>query len=219
MTSACPANCLPHLGVSVLRGCPYSSPTSALETLPLSWWHLLAASSLTALSASTSRHTGPAATSVSSAKSPSSFEDETVAVIKEFCSGWADVKMNSLMNALIYPKDFSGTKPALMLDAHGDEVGSMVRSIHSNGTMGFVEFGRFSPHVLAGQDVYVRTTEGQWVLAVIGVKLPHFMSEAERVSGTEELILDLRCHLEGRGCRVLPYGHGRAVRASDAVCL
>ena len=145
---------------------------------------LFAASSLTALPASISRHTGPAATSVSSAKSSSGFEDETVAVIKEFCSGWADVKMNSLMDALIYPKDFSGTKPALMLDVHGDEVGSMVRSIHSNGTMDFVEFGRFSPHVLAGQDVYVRTTEGQWVLAVIGVKLPHFMSKAERASGT-----------------------------------
>ena len=57
-------------GVSVLRGRPCKSPTSALETLPLSWWHLLAASSLTALSASTSRHMGPAPTTVSSAHSP-----------------------------------------------------------------------------------------------------------------------------------------------------
>jgi hypothetical protein len=57
-------------GVSVSSGRPYSSPTSALKTLPLSWWHLLAASSLNALSASTSRHTGPPATSVSSTHSP-----------------------------------------------------------------------------------------------------------------------------------------------------
>jgi hypothetical protein len=70
VSPACPANCLPHLGVSVSRGRPCSSPTSALETLSLSWWHLLAASSLAALSASTSRHMGPAATSVSSAPSP-----------------------------------------------------------------------------------------------------------------------------------------------------
>lgn len=82
---------------------------------------------------------------LSSAKSPSGFEDETVAVAKEFCAGWADVKANSLMDALIYPRSFSGTKPVLMLDAHGDEVGGMVRSIRSNGTMSFVELGRFSP--------------------------------------------------------------------------
>lgn len=127
---------------------------------------------------------------LSSAKSPSGFEDETVAVAKEFCAGWADVKTNSLMDALIYPRSFSGTKPVLMLDAHGDEVGGMVRSIRSNGTMSFVELGRFSPHVLVGQDVFVRTTEGTWVRAVIGVKPPHFMSEAEKAAGREELILD-----------------------------
>ena len=46
-------------GVSVPSGRPCSSPTSALKTLPLSCWHLFAASSLNALSASTSRHTGP----------------------------------------------------------------------------------------------------------------------------------------------------------------
>lgn len=128
---------------------------------------------------------------LSMAKGPSGFEDETIAVVRGFCQGWAEVKTNSLMDGLIYPKSFTGKKPVLMLDAHGDEVGGMVRSIRSNGTMSFVELGRFSPHVLAGQEVLVRNTEGEWVHGVIGVKPPHFMSEAERASGAEDLILDV----------------------------
>ena len=36
----------------------------------------------------------------------------------------------------------------------------------------------------------MRTTEGHWVRAVIGVKPPHFMCEAEKAAGREELILD-----------------------------
>lgn len=128
---------------------------------------------------------------LSNAKSPSGFEDEVVSVAKDFCKGWADVRTNSLMDALITPNNFTGEKPIVMLDAHGDEVGGMVRSIRANGTMSFVELGRFSPNVLAGQDVLVRGTDGAWRHGVIGTKPPHFMSKAEVASGTTPLILDV----------------------------
>ena len=129
---------------------------------------------------------------LSNAKAPSGFEEESVAVVRDFCEGWAKVEENTLRCALITPKNFTGKKPVLMLDAHGDEVGGMVRSIRSNGTMTFVQLGRFTDGVLAGQDVYVRTTEGDWVHGVIGVKPPHFMSAAEKASGVgPALILDV----------------------------
>ena len=112
---------------------------------------------------------------LSDAKSPSGFEDEVVDVVRDFCSGWAKVESNTVHVALITPNNFTGNKPVLMLDAHGDEVGGMVKSIRSNGTMTFVELGRFSPNVLAGQDVLVRNTLGEWVHGVIGVKPPHFV--------------------------------------------
>ncbi|MCI6273739.1 MAG: hypothetical protein MR874_06945 [Coriobacteriaceae bacterium] len=128
---------------------------------------------------------------LSNAKSPSGFEDETIDVVRDFCGGWARVETNTVRDALITPRGFTGEKPVLMLDAHGDEVGGMVRSIRSNGTMTFVELGRFSPNVLAGQDVLVRNTLGEWVHGVIGVRPPHFMSPAERASGEPQLILDV----------------------------
>ena len=128
---------------------------------------------------------------LSNAKAPSGFEDETLAVAREFCAGWATFDENTLRDGLITPKNFTGEKPVLMLDAHGDEVGGMVKAVLSNGTMSFVELGHFSPGTLAGQGVWVRTTDGSWVRGVVGVKPPHFWTEAERASGKAGMILDV----------------------------
>ena len=68
---------------------------------------------------------------LSNAKAPSGFEDETLAVAREFCAGWAAVEENTLRDGLITPKNFTGEKPVLMLDAHGDEVGGMVKAVVS----------------------------------------------------------------------------------------
>ena len=155
---------------------------------------------------------------LSNAKSPSGFEDEVVDVVRDFCSGWAKVETNTVHDALITPNNFTGDKPVLMLDAHGDEVGGMVKSIRSNGTMTFVELGRFSPNVLAGQDVLVRNTLGEWVHGVIGVKPPHFMSAAERAfdcrAGVAAELLALR-ELSGRDD--LPFDVVASVSAMEEV--
>ena len=145
---------------------------------------------------------------LSDAKSSSGFEDEVVDVVRDFCSGWAKVESNTVHDALITPNNFTGNKPVLMLDAHGDEVGGMVKSIRSNGTMTFVELGRFSPNVLAGQDVLVRNTLGEWVHGVIGVKPPHFMSAAERASGELQLILDVGATSKEEAVNVFHMGMG-----------
>jgi putative aminopeptidase FrvX len=129
---------------------------------------------------------------LSDAKAPSGFEAEVVDIVRGFCEGWADVEVNSLLDVLVTPHNCTGDRPRLMLDAHGDEVGAMVRSIRENGAMSFVELGRFSQGVLAGQDVLVRTTEGEWVHGVVGCRPPHFQTDAERAANVApELILDV----------------------------
>jgi len=148
---------------------------------------------------------------LSEAKSPSGFEDETVSVVRGFCDGWARVEENTLRDALVTPKSFSGTKPVVMLDAHGDEVGCMVKSIRSNGCMTFVQLGRFAADVLPGQDVYVRNTLGQWVRGVIGVKPPHFMSAAEKASGDVQMILDIGATSKEEAIETFHMGMGEPV--------
>lgn len=117
---------------------------------------------------------------LSNARSVSGFEDETIAVAREFCEGFATVETNSLRCGFVTPKNFSGTKPVVMMDAHGDEVGFMIKSIRANGCLTFLQLGGFSARSLVGTEVLVRNTLGEWVRGVVGAKPPHFMSKAER---------------------------------------
>ena len=145
---------------------------------------------------------------LSSAKAPSGFEDETLSVVRSFCEEWASVEENTLRDGLVVPRNFTGEKPVLMLDAHGDEVGGMVKAVLSNGTMSFVELGRFSPGALAGQGVLVRSTDGTWVRGVIGVKPPHFWTDAERASGKAGLVLDVGARSRDEAVETFGMGMG-----------
>ena len=123
---------------------------------------------------------------LSNAKGPSGFEDEVIDVVRDFCDGWATVEENTLRDGLIVPNgtglDGDRARPRVMMDAHGDEVGGMVRTIRANGTMGFVTLGRFPEGALCGQDVLVRNARGEWLHGTIGVKPPHFTSAAEKAA-------------------------------------
>lgn len=130
--------------------------------------------------------------SLSNAKSPSGFEDEAIAAVCAFAEPFATVEENSLRCAFITPKNFSGVKPVVMLDAHGDEVGMMVKSVRDNGCLSFVALGGINDAVLTGEKVYVHTLDNQWIPGVIGLKPPHFMSAAEKASGMHgELLIDV----------------------------
>lgn len=150
---------------------------------------------------------------LSNAKSPSGFEEETLAAVKAFCEPFADMERNSLMCGFLKPKNFSGTKPVVMLDAHGDEVGLMVKSIHDDGTLTFINLGGFSNGSAIGMEVMVRTTDGDWVRGVVGAKPPHFMSAAEREAGLAgmELKIDVGATSKAEAIEKFHMGVGEPV--------
>ena len=89
---------------------------------------------------------------LSCACAPSGFEDETCELVHEFVEreleGTSSRETN-LRNVLITPAGMAdpAEEPGrcrVMLDAHGDEVGLMVKSIRPNGTMTFIELGRYT---------------------------------------------------------------------------
>ena len=57
----------------------------------------------------------------------------------------------------------TGDRPVVMLDAHSDEVGFMVRAINPNGTLAFIELGGIRRENHQGQRVKVRTTSGKYI--------------------------------------------------------
>ena len=129
---------------------------------------------------------------LSDAKAPSGFEDAAIDIVRDFVEPFATVEVNSLRCAFVTPKNFSGEKPVVMLDAHGDEVGMMVMSVRDNGCLSFVTLGGINDAVLTGEKVYVHTVDGSWIPGVIGLKPPHFMSAAEKASGAHgELLIDV----------------------------
>ena len=59
----------------------------------------------------------------------SAFEDEVVAVARQYAAHLGTLEEDCLRNLYIHRKENTGDKPVIMLDAHTDEVGFMIHSI------------------------------------------------------------------------------------------
>jgi putative aminopeptidase FrvX len=133
---------------------------------------------------------------LSEAKGPSGFEDEAAAAIKRWGEalfpGLGQWREDRMRNLYVQPRPGAG-KPLVMLDAHSDEVGFMVRAIRPNGTLDFVSLGGWSPSSVPAHRVRVRNKEGQWIPGLVASKPPHYSSEAERKAAPDlaAMVIDL----------------------------
>ncbi|MGE5602287.1 MAG: M42 family metallopeptidase [Nitrososphaerales archaeon] len=75
--------------------------------------------------------------------------------------------------------------PRVMLAAHMDEIGFMVRHITKEGFLKFVQLGGWFDQVLLGQRVVVKTVKGD-VVGVLGAKPPHLLAADERSKVVEK---------------------------------
>ena len=88
-----------------------------------------------------------------------------------------DMRTDALGNLIIYKKGSSDKN--LLLCAHMDEVGLMIRHIDERGFLYFVPVGGIDPRTLLAQRVRVQTKNGP-ILGVIGTKPAHITTEADR---------------------------------------
>lgn len=124
-------------------------------------------------------------TALSEARGASGFEDEVLDVVRHELEEICTFEEDKLRNLYIYRKNHDGSKPVLMFDAHGDEVGFMIHSIKPNGTLRFVSLGSMDLKGLASSEVLVRTVSGEYIRGTIGLRPPHFSS------GSSETALQL----------------------------
>ena len=110
----------------------------------------------------------------------SGFEDEAVAVIRSHAEGLGQLTEDAMRNLYIQRPERKEGRPVLMLDAHSDEVGFLVRAIRPNGTLDFVTLGGWVASNVAAHKVRVRNSAGEWIPGIVSSKPPHYMSEAER---------------------------------------
>src|SRR5579863_2369737 len=110
--------------------------------------------------------------------SPSGFEQRVQQVIREDVQQYTDELRTDVHGNVIATLNPGGT-PRVMLTAHCDELGFLVRYIDDNGFIYFAPIGGFDSSTLPGERVQIQTKHGP-VLGVIGRKPVHLLTHEER---------------------------------------
>ncbi|PMQ01567.1 MAG: peptidase M28 [Dictyoglomus sp. NZ13-RE01] len=114
----------------------------------------------------------------------SGYENEIREVIKKYASPYGDV-LEDRLGSLIIKKKGSSESPKIMLSAHMDEIGFMVKSITKDGYIKFLPLGGWFDQVLLSQRVIIKSRKGDFI-GVIGSKPPHILTEEERKKVVEK---------------------------------
>jgi tetrahedral aminopeptidase len=119
-------------------------------------------------------------------------EEEVRNLMTQMLKPYADeVAVDKLENVIAIKKGKAG-KPKIMLAAHMDEVGLMVKTITKDGFLQFSKMGGIDDRVILAQKVNI-LTEKAALPGVVGSKPPHIQKEDERkkVVAFDEMFIDV----------------------------
>src|SRR5690554_6367858 len=128
---------------------------------------------------------------LSEASGVSGHEQDVVSIVKKYFKEYCDkVTEDSLGNVIGIKKGTEVDNKKIMLAAHMDEIGLMVKGIDKNGFITFTNIGGVDQRTLLCQEVIIHGKED--VYGIIGVKPPHVTTEKERSNalGIEDLAID-----------------------------
>ena len=122
---------------------------------------------------------------------PSSFEAPVRAFIEQKAKKYADsVRTDTLGNLIVYKKGNKTGGPKLVLTAHMDEVGFIVRKIEDNGLLKIAPVGGIDRRVAIGRKVLVGEKQ---IPGVVGLKAIHLTTAEERKNAPKisEMYVDI----------------------------
>ncbi|HIH69075.1 M42 family metallopeptidase [Methermicoccus shengliensis] len=127
---------------------------------------------------------------LSNAHGVSGYEDSVRDIVMELARPYCDDVSVDAMGNVICTRG-SGA-PSVMVAAHIDEIGLMVKHIEDEGFLRFARLGGWFDQTLLNQRVVVHSDKGD-VYGVIGSKPPHVMKEEERKSvvKAEDMFIDV----------------------------
>ena len=102
-----------------------------------------------------------------------------------------DIEVDKLGSIIALKKGSGKGKIKIMIAAHMDEIGFMVKAIEDNGFLRFTSVGGIDPRAILGQEVMVHGKQN--ILGVIGSKPPHLQTseEQKKTIKMEDMIIDL----------------------------
>ena len=106
-------------------------------------------------------------------------EEQVRNIMIQLMTPYADeIQVDRLENVIAIKKG-KANSPKIMLAAHMDEVGLMVKTITKDGFLQFSKMGGIDDRILPAQKVVVYTKKGQ-LSGIVGSKPPHIQKEEER---------------------------------------
>lgn len=116
----------------------------------------------------------------------------TEPIVNEFKELTDELSIDKLGNIIaVKHGDNNKNNIKIMLAAHMDEIGLMVKDIDDDGFIRITTIGGFDPRTLLAQEVIVHGTES--IFGVIGAKPPHLTTpdEREKAIKVEDLTVDV----------------------------
>jgi len=138
-------------------------------------------------------------------------EEEVRGLMKDLLKPYVDEINEDRLGNVIGVKKGKKDAPTVMLAAHMDEIGLMVKTITKEGFLQFAKIGGIDDRILVAQKVLVHTDKGP-ITGIIGSKPPHILKEEERkkVIEADNLFIDV-------GARDKKDAQKMVVRVGDAV--
>ncbi|MFW9984281.1 MAG: M42 family metallopeptidase [Candidatus Odinarchaeota archaeon] len=126
----------------------------------------------------------------------SGYEAEAREVIRKEVEDLVDEVWVDALGNLLAVRKGKQEHPKILLDAHVDEIGFIVRYVHDNGFLRLTPIGGWDPRILPGHRVALRpagTDPTNRVYGVIGATPPHLTTAAQRekVISIEDLYVDI----------------------------
>lgn len=128
---------------------------------------------------------------LSEAPGVSGYEREVRKIIRRYVEPHAVIEQDRL-GSVVARRTGTSDRPRIMLAAHMDEIGFMVKSVTPEGFLRFLPLGGWFDQVLLAQRVIVKTASGD-VPGIIGSKPPHLLTEEEqkKVVEKKEMFIDV----------------------------
>ncbi len=121
----------------------------------------------------------------------SGFEHEVKDYMRNQLDGFGDFQSDNL-GSLICTKKGTSDSPKIMIPAHMDEIGFVIKDIDKTGCLRFAPIGGWLDQVLLGHQVTVQTRHGD-LPGVIGCQPPHLMDKEKRnkVIKRKQMFIDI----------------------------
>lgn len=123
---------------------------------------------------------------------PSGFENDCVDLIKEMIQNYnVEMETDVMLNLIAHRKGKGENPKKILIAAHTDEIGLIVRRIDEKGWLWCVTLGGVRPQQLFGKHVKVRTENGTYIDGIVNSTKPGRLESCTEIPPVTEFFVEI----------------------------